>query len=77
MPPYDQRPDITMKTKKRFIAGASCPDCNAVDTIMLFKENNVEKVECTDCGHIMTQPEGSINASTRDFEQVIGVFKPE
>jgi uncharacterized metal-binding protein (TIGR02443 family) len=65
-----------VKAKKRFIAGATCPKCEATDTIMLYKENNVEKVECTDCGHIMTQPEDSVNASTRQFEQVIGVFKP-
>ena len=65
-----------MKIKKRFIAGATCPKCDAIDTIMLYKENNVEKVECAKCGHTMTQPEDSVNASTREFEQVIGVFKP-
>lgn len=65
-----------MKTKKRFIAGATCPNCQATDTIMLFKQNNVEMVECVECGHTMTQPEDSVNAATRQFEQVIGVFKP-
>ena len=65
-----------MKTKKRFIAGATCPQCEAADTIMLFKENNVEKIECVECGHIMVQPEQSVNAATRQFEQIIGVFKP-
>ena len=67
----------TVKLKKRFIAGATCPHCEAVDTIMLYKENNVEKVECVKCGHTMIQPEDSVNAATRQFEQVIGVFKPE
>ncbi|MCJ8271420.1 MAG: YheV family putative metal-binding protein [Psychrosphaera sp.] len=66
-----------MKLKKRFIAGATCPNCEAVDTIMLYKENNIEKVECVKCGHTMIQPEDSVNAATRQFEQVIGVFKPE
>ena len=66
-----------MKHKKRFIAGATCPHCQAQDTMMLYRENDVEKVECTDCGHTMTQPEDTVNAATRDFEQVIGVFKPE
>jgi len=66
-----------MKHKKRFIAGASCPECKTMDTMMLYKELNVEKVECIACGHKMTQPEGAVQASTRQFEQVIGVFKPE
>lgn len=43
----------------------------------LYIENNVEKVECVSCGHIMTQPEESVSVATRQFEQVIGVFKPE
>lgn len=46
-----------MRQKKRFIAGASCPECNAMDTMMLYKEHDVEKVECVQCGHKMTQPD--------------------
>jgi hypothetical protein len=45
--------------------------------MMLYKEMGVEKVECVNCGHMMTQAEGDVQASTRQFEQVIGVFKPE
>jgi len=66
-----------MKQKKRFIAGATCPECNSMDTMMLYKENEVEKVECVQCHHIMTQPKEAVQASTRQFEQVIGVFNPE
>ncbi|CAH9065480.1 hypothetical protein PSECIP111951_03371 [Pseudoalteromonas holothuriae] len=66
-----------MRQKKRFIAGASCPKCKELDVMMLFKEHDVEKVECVKCGHVMTQPEEAVQASTRQFEQVIGVFKPE
>ena len=65
------------KQKKRFIAGAICPECNKMDTMMLFMENNIEKVECQSCGHQMTQPEGSVQGATRQFEQVIGVFNPD
>jgi len=65
------------KAKKRFIAGATCPECKATDTMMLFVENNVEKVECVKCGHQMVQPEGSVQGATRQFEQVIGVFNPD
>jgi uncharacterized metal-binding protein (TIGR02443 family) len=66
-----------VKQKKRFIAGASCPECKELDGMMLYKEHDVEKVECIHCGHIMVQPEEAVQASTRQFEQVIGVFKPE
>lgn len=66
-----------MKVKKRFIAGAKCPKCEAEDTIMLFKQNGVEQVECVSCGHTMVQPPESVNSATRDFEQIIGIFKPE
>lgn len=65
------------KQKKRFIAGATCPECKAIDTMVLFLENNVEKVECVKCQHQMVQPEGAVQGSTRQFEQVIGVFNPE
>mgnify|MGYP006209989313 FL=1 len=68
---------MTTRKKKRFIAGASCPKCKAVDTMMLFIENNVEKVECVACGHQMAQPEQQVVQSTREKELVIGVFKPE
>ncbi|WP_404392703.1 YheV family putative zinc ribbon protein [Pseudoalteromonas phenolica] len=66
-----------MKQKKRFIAGAVCPECQKQDVMMLYKEHDVEKVECVECGHKMTQPKDAVQASTRQFEQVIGVFKPE
>jgi len=66
-----------IRKKKRFIAGASCPECKAVDTMMLFQENNVEKVECVQCGYQMAQPEPQVADKARPAEQVIGVFKPE
>ena len=62
--------------KKRFIAGATCPKCNAVDTMALTKENDVEKVTCVNCGDQMSQPEEHIVKDVRPLEQVIGVFKP-
>ncbi len=48
-----------------------------MDTMQLYKEHDVEKVTCVACGHTMAQPKGAVQASTRQFEQVIGVFKPE
>ena len=62
--------------KKRFIAGAVCPKCRAMDTMALTKENNIETVTCVNCGEKMTQPEEQVEKEVRTNEQVIGVFKP-
>ncbi len=68
---------MTKRTKRRFIAGAVCPKCQAHDTIMLFFENNVEKLECVECGYADAQAKEQVTNATRHQEQVIGVFKPE
>ncbi len=65
-----------MKTKKRFIAGATCSQCNEMDTLMLYLENGVEKVECVACHHVMAKPGEDVEQQARSNEQVIGVFKP-
>ncbi|TYK65274.1 YheV family putative zinc ribbon protein [Colwellia echini] len=63
-------------SKKRFISGAVCPKCKAIDTMALTKENNVEKVTCVSCGEQMVQTEEHVEKVVREHEQVIGVFKP-
>lgn len=65
------------KIRKRFIAGAKCPKCGALDTLKLYMENNVEKVECVKCGHQQSQADEKVTQQTRNTESVIGVFKPE
>ncbi|WP_068544310.1 YheV family putative zinc ribbon protein [Thalassotalea crassostreae] len=62
--------------KKRFISGAKCPKCNALDTMALYKEHDVEKVTCVSCDFEMTQPDENVEQEVRSTEQVIGVFKP-
>jgi len=57
---------MTTKIKKRFVAGAKCPKCGAKDSILLFKENGIETVECTD-----------IKVTEKATGAVIGVFKPD
>ncbi|QBG35898.1 YheV family putative zinc ribbon protein [Litorilituus sediminis] len=64
------------RVKKRFIAGAICPQCKAQDTMALTKEDGVEKVTCVSCGEQMVQAEAQVEKEVRDSEQVIGVFKP-
>lgn len=63
--------------RKRFIAGATCPKCQAKDTLALWVENNVDVVECVKCGHQMREADKHVRDDVRTNEQVIGIFHPE
>lgn len=64
-------------TRKRFIAGAVCPHCQALDTLKMWHEDKVDIVECAKCGHQQRQTEGEVNSLVRENEQVIGIFTPQ
>jgi hypothetical protein len=68
---------MSKRTKKRFVAGAICPKCKAMDTIMLYFENNVEKLACVKCDYSDVQTEQKVDQAKRQNESVIGVFKPD
>jgi uncharacterized metal-binding protein (TIGR02443 family) len=36
---------------RRFVAGATCPGCGALDTIALDRLPDGDRVLCVDCGH--------------------------
>lgn len=38
-------------TRKRFVAGAKCPQCQALDKIMMFRRDGVQHQECVSCGY--------------------------
>lgn len=63
--------------RKRFIAGATCPHCQAKDTLALWRENNIDVVECARCGHQMREADKQAREQVRTNEQVIGIFHPE
>ncbi|MCC5855178.1 MAG: YheV family putative metal-binding protein [Idiomarina sp.] len=69
------------RTRKRFIAGATCPECKAQDSMMLFEEGGKEHVHCVECGYQMSEPEApkspSAQPETPKPEHVIGIFKPD
>lgn len=67
---------MSIQVKKRFIAGATCPKCKAVDTLMLYKENGVEKIECVDCHHKQSQVEEKVAKAVAAPTEVIGIFQP-
>lgn len=56
---------MTTKIKKRFVAGAKCPKCGAKDSILLFKENGIETVECTDCDYREQQTDIKVTEKPR------------
>lgn len=64
------------RRKKRFIAGAVCPACGKMDTMMLYLEHGVEKVTCSECGDTQVRPTEEVTGATRAEEEVIGVFRP-
>ncbi|MCP3429614.1 YheV family putative zinc ribbon protein [Opacimonas viscosa] len=67
---------MSKKTRKRFIAGATCPKCKAQDSIMLYFENNVEKLQCVKCDYHDVQSQTDVAQAGQNSADVIGVFKP-
>jgi uncharacterized metal-binding protein (TIGR02443 family) len=67
---------MTNKLRKRFIAGATCPKCKSIDSIMLYFENNVEKLQCVKCDYKDVQSATDVSAQVATAADVIGVFKP-
>jgi len=44
-----------MTIKKRFIAGAVCPKCQAMDSIRVYRIESVEVQECIHCDYTEQQ----------------------
>lgn len=42
--------------KKRFIAGAKCPKCEATDRIVMLTTAEDEWIECIECGYSENRP---------------------
>ncbi len=38
-------------TPRRFVAGAKCPQCQALDKLVMFRVDGVQHQECVSCGH--------------------------
>ncbi|CAI8193331.1 MAG: Uncharacterised protein [Glaciecola sp. HTCC2999] len=67
---------MSNKQRKRFIAGATCPQCRSIDSIMLYFENNVEKLQCVKCDYKDVQSSTDVSEQVASSADVIGVFKP-
>ena len=45
-----------MNIKRRFIAGAKCPKCEALDRIVMLSTQTDEWIECIECGYSEKRP---------------------
>lgn len=45
-----------MSVRKHFIAGARCPQCQAVDKVRFCREGEREWIECVACGLVSENP---------------------
>ena len=54
--------------KKRFIAGAVCPRCSAMDRIVMFTTDEGTFRECVDCGYEDRQPDAEDVSPTPEME---------
>ena len=65
---------MPFKSKKRFIAGAACPKCAAVDKLMMYKEDDKEFRECVACGF---KDEMRFKAAPRELQTRVNVTEEE
>lgn len=67
-----------MTLKKRFIAGARCMKCNAMDRVMMLTTADDEWIECVDCGYTERRPTETELTNSPSKREEVGVvqFKP-
>ena len=63
---------------KRFIAGAVCPQCQLVDKMVVYRQDETEFCECVRCGYKQQQEQqekpGLAKVGKR--EQVVRIIRP-
>ncbi|KAB0629067.1 YheV family putative metal-binding protein [Acinetobacter gandensis] len=67
-----------MTIKRRFIAGAKCPKCQAMDRVVMLTSGEDEWIECIDCGYSENRPTHVDQPEQPAVPDDIGViqFKP-
>ena len=67
-----------MNIKRRFIAGAKCPKCEAMDRIVMLTQDDAEWIECIECGYSENRPTHVDAPEKPNIPNEIGViqFKP-
>lgn len=70
-------------TPKRFIAGAKCPQCQAVDKLQMYRLSGVQYRECVRCGYRDEMPfeqtfrelETRVNRAAEEKQAELGVVR--
>ncbi len=64
--------------KRRFIAGAKCPKCDAMDRVVLLSCADDEWIECIECGYSERRPTSIEALEIPALADEVGViqFKP-
>ena len=67
-----------MRSKRRFIAGAVCPKCKAMDRIVLIITGEIKIQECVNCGFKQSQNEkrDSTQIKNTDISQPVRIIDP-
>jgi uncharacterized protein len=67
-----------MTIKRRFIAGAKCPKCQALDRVVMLTSGENEWIECIDCGYNENRPTHIDEPKIPAMPDEVGViqFKP-
>lgn len=67
--------------KRRFIAGATCQECNSQDSLLLEINGENETLLCVDCDFKMTRSEieqaSQFGANKHSNEKLIASFDPK
>ncbi|WP_410013265.1 YheV family putative zinc ribbon protein [Sodalis sp. C49] len=63
--------------RKRFIAGAVCPECQAKDTLAVWQDQGTDNVICVKCGFTQRQTDPAAADKTPAKDRIIGIFDPE
>lgn len=64
--------------KRRFIAGAKCPKCGAMDRVVMLTTSEHEWIECIDCDYTENRPTHIEEPDVPAVADEVGViqFKP-
>jgi len=57
-----------MKANQRFVAGAVCPQCDEMDSLLLNMDD--QSIACVDCGFQQTESERDAEYTAREEQRV-------
>lgn len=60
--------------KRRFVAGAVCPRCSAMDKLVVYSEDGKDYRECVSCGY---KDEMRFPSTTRELPTRVNVTEKE